>query len=102
MGAIQLAIVLALLHRLFCALQRLVQTRLRGFVQLLGPLRRFFFDAVDQTVQLVASLNVVPSCFILAGVLLRLLDHFLDLGVSQSGGSFDSDLLFLFGRSVLR
>ena len=56
---------------------------------------------MDQALGLVAGLDQLAALLVLAGVLLGVLDHFLDVGVGESARGLDADLLLLAGRLVL-
>ena len=56
---------------------------------------------MHQCVEVIARLHGLEHLPIVLGMLLGVLDHFLDLGLGEARRRFDGDLVFLAGRLVL-
>ena len=69
-------------------------------VDLVAILLERLLGRVDQAVGVVARLDLLLTLPILLGVLLRLLDHAVDLGLVEPARRLDPDLLLLAGALV--
>src|SRR3954447_16145875 len=87
--------------RLSSALECRIQPRLGIGRQPVRPLLAVLLDPVYQAVELVPSLDLLPAVLVFLSVLLGGLHHPIDLGVTETAGGFDPDLLFLTGSLVL-
>src|SRR3989440_4571725 len=82
-------------------LHRLVEACLERCVELLDPLFGVLLHLVHHRVEPVTALDLLTAPLVFRGVGLRILDHLVDVFVTQPRGRLDPDLLLLARRLSL-
>jgi len=75
--------------------------RLRGLVHRVAHLQELLLGLVGRVLGAVPGLHQLALAAVVVGVRLRVLDHALDLFVSEAGAGLDLDLLLLARAEVL-
>src|SRR5438094_545326 len=81
-------------------LDRLVEPGLERGVELLDPFLRVLLYLVHHRVEAVTPLDLLAPPLVLGGVRLCILDHLIDVFVTEPGGGLNPDLLLLARRLV--